>query len=100
MTPRRTADTMSEAIALSSPSGRMSNRARKGATDRLAIALFGDDSSLFGPVEKSESEKKEAKVASLLLAAKNLRMLAARGMSTRKFNKEADKLEQEATQLE
>ena len=41
--PSRTADTMSDAIALSSPSGRMSNRARKAAHERLRLALFGPD---------------------------------------------------------
>lgn len=33
-------DGMGEAIALSSPSGRMSKRARKAAIDRLATTLF------------------------------------------------------------
>lgn len=35
------ADTMTDAIALSSPSGRMSKRARKAAEQRLCMALFG-----------------------------------------------------------
>ena len=35
------ADTMTDAIALSSPSGRMSKRARKAAEQRLCVALFG-----------------------------------------------------------
>ena len=39
--PKRSLDTMSEAIALSSPSGRMSKRARKDASRRLSEALFG-----------------------------------------------------------
>src|SRR4051812_8870771 len=37
----RTLDTMSEAIAMSSPSGRTSQRARDAATKRLGEALFG-----------------------------------------------------------
>src|SRR6185437_2647944 len=40
--PPRTADTMSDAIALSSPSGRMSERARNAATERLGKQLFGE----------------------------------------------------------
>lgn len=39
--PPRTADTMSEAIAMSSPSGRMSRRAYAQASRRLAESLFG-----------------------------------------------------------
>ena len=39
--PKRTLDTMSEAIALSSPSGRMSKRAKDLAVKRLGEALFG-----------------------------------------------------------
>lgn len=38
--PRRSADSMSEAIALSSPSGRMSKRARKAAEERLSKMLW------------------------------------------------------------
>ena len=38
---KRCADTMSDAIALSSPNGRMSKRARKQAEDRLEMTLFG-----------------------------------------------------------
>jgi hypothetical protein len=38
--PARTADTMSDAIALSSPNGHMSKRAKDAATARLGRALF------------------------------------------------------------
>ncbi len=41
MLPKRTANTMSEAIALASPSGKMSKRARQAAEKRLSEALFG-----------------------------------------------------------
>ena len=37
----RSANTMSDAIALSSPSGHMSKRSRKAAEQRLCMALFG-----------------------------------------------------------
>lgn len=43
MLPPRTLDTMVEAISLTSPSGRMSKRARKAATERLRVALFGPE---------------------------------------------------------
>lgn len=39
--PPRTLNTMSDAIALSSPCGRMSKRARAAAEKRLSEALFG-----------------------------------------------------------
>jgi hypothetical protein len=39
---------MADAIALSSPSGRMSKRARTAAQSRLADALFGPDSGFAG----------------------------------------------------
>lgn len=59
-------DTMSDAIALSSPSGRMSKRARKAATDRLAVALFGPGSGFsgFNP-EPSEDERKRLRIIQL-----------------------------------
>jgi hypothetical protein len=40
--PKRTADTMSEVIALTSPDSKISKRADKAATKRLGKALFGD----------------------------------------------------------
>ena len=39
--PQRTADTMSEAISMSSPSGHTSKRAQEAAAARLSEALFG-----------------------------------------------------------
>lgn len=81
-----------EAIALSSPSGRMSKRARKAAMERLFVELFGDGECLRPqlPAQLSEREK-------MLAQAKRLRELAARGMSVRKYLREAERLEQEAT---
>jgi hypothetical protein len=89
--PKRTADTMSDAIALSSPNGRMSKRAKDDAVKRLGLALFGDGSgSLKG--ETVQPSKREQ----LLAQAARLRELAARGMKTRAFTKEAERLEAEA----
>lgn len=92
--PKRTADTMSDAIALSSPSGRMSKRARKAAERRLAEALFGAD-GLQQPQTPQPSEAER-----LRRHAARLRTLAAAGMSPRKFRREADKAEAEAAALE
>lgn len=90
MLPPRTADTMSMAIALSSPSGRMSKRARAAAEKRLAEALFGTG-GIPRPEPKQPSNKER-----LLQQAARLRDLAARGMRVSAFTKEAVRLEAEA----
>src|SRR4051812_20585895 len=92
-TPKRTADTMSDAIALSSPNGRMSKRAKEEAVKRLGKALFGDGSCF-----KNETAQPSARDR-LLAQAARLRELAERGMSTKRFNKEAARLEAEAGAL-
>lgn len=94
--PPRTANTMSDAIALSSPSGRMSKRARKAASDRLRVALFGKHCTR-EDIQRTTPKKSEKVM--LLEQAASLRDLAARGMSTRKFNKEADRLEKQANEI-
>jgi hypothetical protein len=85
--PKRSADTMSEAIALSSPSGRMSKRARDAANKRLSLALFGPG-GLQRPAVPQPSEQERD-----LARATMLRDLANRGMSRGRFHREADKLE-------
>lgn len=88
--PARTADTMSDAIAIDSPNGRMSKRAHAAACKRLSVALFGENCTremICGT--QAQPSKKEA----LLAQAGRLRDLAARGMSVRKFTKEAARLE-------
>lgn len=92
-TVKRTLDTMSDAIALSSPNGRMSKRAKEAAQERLRVALFGVD-GLAHPQATQETDK-----ARLMRQAANLRELAARGMSPRKFTKEAAALEAKAAVL-
>lgn len=78
---------------LLSPSGHMSKRARDAALRREAERLFaGIDLSPTTP-QPTESER-------LRTHAARLRELAARGMSTRKFNKEADRAESEAARIE
>lgn len=96
--PTRTADTMSDAIALSSPSGRMSKRARRAAENRLSLSLFGP-----GGLQRDEPTKAEStrnRIESLRRSARDLRELAARGMSARAFAKKAAQLEDEAARLE
>lgn len=84
---------MSEAIALSSPSGKISKKAKAAGVKRLGEDLFGP-----GGLKKAEV-KQPGRKESLLRRAKELRQLAIRGMSPRKLNKEADKLESEASRL-
>lgn len=91
--PPRTANTMSDAIALSSPSGRMSKRARREAERRLHLALFGPGG--LQPTPAPQPSQRER----LLRQAARLRDLANRGMSTRRFNREADRLEAQAREL-
>lgn len=84
--------TMIDAIALSSPSGRMSKRARKAAMARLGQQLFpnGIPRKLLEP---------ESRLAYCERWAREYRQLAASGMRTRYFTKQADALEAEAAEL-
>ena len=82
---------MGEAIALSSPSGRMSGRARAAADARLRVALFGPTGHLPAVVVPQPSRR-----AALLHQAAELRELAARGMKPRAYRRRADELEREA----
>ena len=88
--PKRNLDTMSEAIALSSPSGKMSKRASKSATERLRVSLFGKD-GLEHPKCEQPTEGEY-----LLRKARQLEDLDDRGMSVRKYRKEAEKLRERA----
>ena len=93
--PNRTLDTMSEAIALSSPSGRMSKAARKRANERLRVALFGE-----GGLQRTKPQQTDAEKAALLRQrAKDLRGFAANGFRPRAHIKEAERLEAEANSL-
>jgi hypothetical protein len=83
---------MSEAIALSSPSGKMSKAAKKRANERLRQALFGD--GLAHPT----CEQPPARECLLRQAAK-LRELAERGMCPRKYRREAERLEAQALEI-
>ena len=87
-------DCMSEAIALSSPSGKMSKRARLAAERRLAKMIFGETGGIPKLFPKQPTQAQEN-----LRRAKELRDLAARGMQPRAYIREAEKLEKEAEKL-
>ena len=89
----RSLNTMSEAIALSSPSGRMSKRSLKAAQERIREELFGKEGlkQVF-PLQSTEVE-------SLLRQARELRELAARGMKPRAYIRKAEELESKAKEL-
>lgn len=93
--PPRTGRTMGDAIALSSPSGRMSKRARAGAQERLRQDLFGPN-GLQRPTQHPQQPSEREK---LLQHAARLRDLAARGMRPRAFVREAEALERQAAEL-
>lgn len=86
-------DTMLEAIAQSSPSGKVSRRAREVAQERLRQELFGDGLPFPTCPQQTEAE-------CLRREAADLRELAARGMKPRAHRKRAAELEQQADLLE
>lgn len=81
-----------------SPSGRCSKRAREAALKREAARLF--PKGYFNEPPKSDRQIAQDRAATLRRSAENLRSLAARGMTPRKFIREAEKLEAEAAILE
>ena len=92
--PPRAFDTMSDAISLSSPSGRMSSRAKKAAQERLRVALFGQTGlQRPGLPQPSPQERMRRQAA-------RLRDMAARGMRPRAGPREAAMLEAKAAALD
>lgn len=83
----------SDALALASPSGKISKRSLKSAQEKIRKELFG--SGLAFPSVNQPSER-----ASLLRQAAELRTLAGRGMKPRAYLKKAAELEQRAGLLE
>ena len=84
-------DRMSEAIALSSPNGRMSKAARFRAEKRW-VEKFGTI-----PFPKLPQLSKKERI---LNQAKNLREIAAKGMKSKAYLKKAQALEIEASNLD
>jgi hypothetical protein len=93
-------DAMVEAIALSSPSGRMSKRVRKRAERRLELELFGPGGMSEAIRPRSRELTKAERIEHLRQRAADLRHLADGGMRPRVHNKEAARLEREAGRLE
>ena len=91
--PARTADTMSFAIALSSPNGRMSKRARAEAQKKLGDMLFGNYQPSRLPPQPSEIER-------LQVEAARCRDHAARGMRPRANIKQAELCERLIAELQ
>ena len=91
----RNANTMSEAIALSSPSGRLSKRARKAAESRLSAALFPPG---YWEWANAKPEPEPAVVAAELRGkARFLRsLLTSKGKLPLKFRRQAEAYEAEA----
>lgn len=75
-----------DAIALTSPSGRVSKRAMKAAQERIRSELFG------AALQRAEVPQPSEREADLQQAAE-FRTLAARGMSPRKHLRIAIALE-------
>jgi hypothetical protein len=87
-------DLMLEAIALSSPSGHMSKRARERAIARIDAALA--EAAKHDPPPAPPIDE----VARLRRQAAELRELAARGMCPRAYPKRAAALEAQAAMME
>ena len=83
---------MGEAISMSSPSGRVSQRSRRVAERRLSD-MIGPISGPKPPTQPTESER-------LRQQAKELSGLAARGMKPKAYVKKAAELSARADQLE
>src|SRR3990167_11346982 len=75
----------SDALALASPSGRMSKRALKAAQERIRIELFGKEGM------KQEPVPQPCDADTFRRQAKEYRELAARGMHPIKYSKLAEK---------
>ena len=84
--------------SLLSPSGKMSKRARKDAERRELERLFPPE--FLESLKPTAEQTKKKKVESLRNSARDLRNLAAAGMSSRKFRRKAAELELQATELE
>ena len=87
---------ITDAEALSSPSGRMSKAARDRAEKRLREELFPDGVS--APKSPRQVPKQRARI--LRDKAADLRHLAAMGMRPRVHTRAAEKLEREADSLD
>ena len=88
MSAFRRGATMADAIALSSPSGRMSKRARKAANAVLGDALFGPESG-FGGWEHTPSteETRAGRIAQLERQIDDWKRVYARQLNSGRSSK-------------
>lgn len=93
--PKRTADTMSEAIALASPSGRMSKRARESAQKHLGEALFGS-----GGLQRPGLPKQPTERERLVIEAVRCRDHASGGMRPRANIRQAEWCERRIAEID
>jgi len=92
--PERTYDTMSDAIALSSPSGKMSKTSRDAAEKRLSEKLFGEGGM------PAPSHPQPLEQVSLRRQAAELDRLAEGGMKPKAFRQDAENLRKRADALD
>jgi GNAT superfamily N-acetyltransferase len=92
--PERTYDTMSDAIALSSPSGKMSKTSRDAAEKRLGEKLFGEGGM------PAPSHPQPLEQVSLRRQAAELDRLAEGGMKPKAFRQDAENLRKRADALD
>ena len=88
-------NTKQASVDLSSPSGKMSKRARQAAERRLFTELFGDCECL-----KPKGPKQPTEVERLRSHATQLLELAERGMHPRSYRKKANEMFALADELE
>lgn len=86
--PPRSLDTMSDAIAMSSPSGRSSAASKRRASLALSNALFGP-----GGLERPGLPPKPTQKEADLRHARFLRDLASRSKRPRRYIRNAEMLE-------
>lgn len=92
------AETMGMAIALSSPSGRMSKRARTTALARLS-AMLATEAATRPPVPVDHAKIRATQVARLENRIKEMRHFVSSGWKPRAHEREAKRLEAELDAL-
>lgn len=102
--PPRTLDTMSDAIAIASPNGRMSKRAKEAAEKRLSEALFGPGGltreKLMGEV--TPEQKRTGRIAQLERTLSDFRNFYPKQLSSPRDNavkREYEKLRAELEEI-
>ena len=95
-----TYDTMSEAIAMSSPSGKMSNRARRAASARLQAAFDAERAAIPIDTKALVGRKRLDRITQVTSQIKWLQGFVDIGYRKRAHSKEVARLVAELTKLE